>query len=72
MNEGIKRAAELYSDPKIQYIDIDRTFEGHRFCEPGDSRTAQYNCGDKVHIWNNPAKWLVTITNGADVVEAFD
>lgn len=64
MNRAIREATESFNDDKIQYIDIDPALEGHRFCEKGDNRTTQYNWGNKVYLWNNPAKWITTIKNG--------
>jgi hypothetical protein len=61
MNDIIKGAVESFNDPKIQYIDIDPAFQGHRFCEPGQSNICQFNwerpwktCS--LWIWNNPAR----------------
>ncbi|KAF2828722.1 SGNH hydrolase [Ophiobolus disseminans] len=67
MNQALRLAAEHYNDPKIQYIDIDTAFHQHRFCEPGDDYRDQLNYGDKVYIWNNPAKMSITVKNENDV-----
>jgi ribosomal protein L21E len=67
MNSAIRRAVESFNDDKIQYIDINPAFEGHRFCEPGQTKLDQYNWGNKVHFWNQPAKWFTTVTNGDKV-----
>ncbi|KAF2028051.1 hypothetical protein EK21DRAFT_102129 [Setomelanomma holmii] len=55
-------AAEGFNDPKIQYVDVDPAFEGHRFCEQGDRYRDQINWGSKVYIWNSPARWWVKVT----------
>ncbi|KAH9864340.1 hypothetical protein J1614_010274 [Plenodomus biglobosus] len=65
MNTAIREAVEGYNDDKIQYIDINPAFQGHRFCEPGHGRLAQFNWGDDVWLWNSPGRW-VTIKNGDD------
>ncbi|KAH7088317.1 SGNH hydrolase-type esterase domain-containing protein [Paraphoma chrysanthemicola] len=67
MNTAIRRAVESFDDDKIQFIDIDPGFEGHRFCEPGHRKREQYNWNDEVHIWNQPMKWTTTVINGDDV-----
>jgi hypothetical protein len=71
MNSAIRRAVESFNDDKIQYIDINPAFEGHRFCEPGQTKLDPYNWGNKVHFWNQPAKWFTTVTNG-DEVKTYD
>ena len=67
MNGAIRQAAESFNDDKIQYIDINPALEGHRFCEKGHTRMQQYNWDQEVHLWNSPAKWTTTITNGNEV-----
>lgn len=67
MNRAIREAAESFNDPKIQYIDINPAFNDHRFCEKGHSMWDQLNWSNKVHLWNNPAKWWVTIKKGNEV-----
>ncbi|KAI4952425.1 hypothetical protein J4E91_002895 [Alternaria rosae] len=64
VNLAIRSSVEQYNDPKIQYIDINPALEGHRFCEPGHSWWSQLNYGSNVHIWNNPARLVVTIHDG--------
>ncbi|KAF2853278.1 SGNH hydrolase [Plenodomus tracheiphilus IPT5] len=57
MNVAIRDAVEGYNDVKLQYIDINSAMKGHRFCEPGHSRQAQFNSGDDVWLWNSPGRW---------------
>ena len=64
MNTAIRNAVKAFNDPKIAFIDIDSALEGHRFCEPGASLVSQFNWGNDVLLWNNPAKWIVTINDG--------
>lgn len=64
MNNAIKQAVESFGDDKIQYVDIDPAFEGHRFCEKGHSRMSQYNWTRNVYLWNNPMKWATVIRDG--------
>ncbi|OAL45455.1 SGNH hydrolase [Pyrenochaeta sp. DS3sAY3a] len=66
INGDIKRAVESFNDPKIQWIDINPAFDGHRFCEPGHTDWDQHNTGDKVWIWNAPGRWSVTVWNGKE------
>ncbi|CAI6336866.1 unnamed protein product [Periconia digitata] len=64
MNRNIREAVEEYQDPKIKYIDINPAFDQRRFCEPGASWWSQLNYNNGVWIWNNPARWIITIKNG--------
>jgi hypothetical protein len=66
MNHAIRQAVESFDDDRIQYVDIDPAFQGHRFCEKGHSKLDQYNWGNKVYFWNNPAKWITIIRNGKE------
>ncbi|KAH8726885.1 SGNH hydrolase-type esterase domain-containing protein [Phaeosphaeriaceae sp. PMI808] len=65
MNRAIRQAVESFNDEKIQYVDINPAFEGHRFCEKGHSKLDQYNWGSVVYFWNQPAKLFITIKDGA-------
>jgi hypothetical protein len=67
MNGAIRKAAESFNDPKIQYIDIDPAFQGHRFCEEGHTDSDQFNWGSRVYFWQQPTKWAVIIKNGGTV-----
>jgi hypothetical protein len=67
MNTAIRTVIEGYQDDKIQYVHIDPAFQGHRFCETGHTKLQQYNWGNNVHIFNNPARWYMIITNGETV-----
>jgi hypothetical protein len=42
---------------------VDPSFDGHHFCEEGRSKLKQYNGGNDVDFWNNPARVFVTIRN---------
>lgn len=64
MNRAIREAAESFNDHRIQYVDVDPGFQGHRFCEPGDIQETQFNKNSKVWFWNQPTKWYVTIFDG--------
>jgi hypothetical protein len=71
MNTAIQKAVESFNDKKIQYVNTDPAFEGHRFCEPGHSWLSQLNYGNDVWIWNSPARLWVTIKIG-DVVTTYE
>jgi hypothetical protein len=55
-----------FGDPKIQYLDINPVFQGHRFCEPGHSYSDQLNGSRNVYLWNSPARQFIEMRNGAD------
>ena len=57
---------DSFGDPKIQYLDINPVFQGHRFCEPGHTFADQLNGSKNVYLWNSPARQFVAIRNGAD------
>jgi hypothetical protein len=64
MKTAIQTVIEGYNHRKIQYVHIDPVFQGHRFCEEGYAWFEQINYGSRLHIWNSPARFWLTITNG--------
>ncbi|KAF1934566.1 SGNH hydrolase [Clathrospora elynae] len=71
MNDAIRMATESFNDVNIDYIDIDPALQGHRFCEPGQSKYDQLNWSNKVYLWNSPGKWFLTVKEG-DHIETYD
>jgi hypothetical protein len=69
MNDAIRTATESFKDEKIQYVDFDPAFQGHRFCEPGSTDLDQFNNNNNLWIWNQPTRFLITITQGTEVKE---
>ena len=67
MNDAIRTATESFNDKKIQYVNIDPAFQGHRFCEPGSTSWDQFNNNNNVWIWNQPTRIIITITKDGDV-----
>ena len=70
-NDRVKKVNTLYQNTiknkfadKARFIDIDSTFSGHRFCEPGANHGDQLNTDthfDGVYLWN--LNWPLQVTS---------
>jgi hypothetical protein len=52
LNNGIRAGvADSFHSDRTHFIDVDKQFEGHRFCQPEHTLPEQYT-RDKVYLWN--------------------
>lgn len=61
VNSLYQKVASSYSK-QTRYVDLDKRFAGHRFCEPGATYQDQINTDthfDKVWLWNLNWPWQV-------------
>lgn len=51
VNTNIQQVVREIGDPKVAYIDINSVFDGHRFCEAGQTDNSFGNYNNDIYFW---------------------